>query len=206
MTGQAEFQQRSTIDASALSHTMEHGLTSLKTDLCDSILSQMKQIVIDDDASVSASCPQSNLFENYSPVDQQVHPGQYYPAPYLHDDMDADTPADAHMGDTRPAPSCRPWYQDHGNPFTTAREHPFFMVATRNNNCSKFKMYLHDMVTLSDDSLVSLEHFVDSIKGDLQASLSSHKYVLAYAEWTHATDILSHLCPPSFWSILIMRI
>jgi hypothetical protein len=116
----------------------------------------MKQISIYDDALVSFPRPEANMFEYFLPVDQQVHPGQYYPSPSSHGNTDADTPVDARVDDTRPAPSRRPWDQDNGNPFTTAHEHPFFMIDTRNNHCSKFKTYLRDMATLSDDSLVSL--------------------------------------------------
>jgi hypothetical protein len=166
MIGQAEFQRRSTVDASAFRQTMEHSISSLKNDLCDSIIYQMKQMVVGEGASVSVPRPQSNLFGDYS---------HYYPAPPSHDDTDPDIPVDAYMDDTHPTHSRHHWNQDNGNPFSAPRDHPLCMVATCNNHCSKFKTYLPDMVTISDYSLVSLDKFVDNIKGALQASLSSHK-------------------------------
>jgi hypothetical protein len=103
--------------------------------------------------------------------------GQYYHVATTDDSSEDDTPADLHQEHPREG--------DHGNPFALIRAHPFLQASSRNTNCSKFKTHLKDMVALSDDSLVSLECFVDSTKGALQAALSSHRSFAAYADWTH---------------------
>jgi hypothetical protein len=164
----SEFQHRSTMDATIFRATMEHGLSSLKTDLCENLVDQLKRAAIQEDSTL----PSSSTGANVQRPPSRQRPGQYYAVP---DSDDSDG--------TDEIPQ-RSWEHVHDNPFAIVREHPFLQVASRNNHCSKFKYYLTGSIELKDDSLVALERFVDSIKGALQAALSSHKSFEPYSQWT----------------------
>jgi hypothetical protein len=199
MATNAEFQHRSTIDAPAFRQTMADGLLALKTGLCSSLVEQLKTITIEDKNHTSPAPsnfgPPSNLFDPpvaRTPIDHCTT-GQYYPAPT--DDKSSSLPVDQRP-DTE-ADSRYPWDQDHGNPFTALSKHPFLQVASKYKHCSKFKTYLSDLQDLPNDSLVSLERFVNGIKGALQAALSSHNSFDAYADWFPSYSVRNKLCPPS---------
>jgi hypothetical protein len=145
----SEFQHRSTMDATTFRATMEHGLSSLKTDLCDNLVDQLKRATIQEDSTVP---PSSSTGANVQHPPYRQRPGQYYAVPD-YDDSDG----------TDEIPQ-RSWECVHDNPFAIVREHPFLQVASRNNHCSKFKSYLTGSIELKDDSLVALARFVDSIK------------------------------------------
>jgi hypothetical protein len=51
----SEFQHRSIMDATTFRATMEHGLSSLKTDLCDNLVDQLKQAAIQEDSTLYPS-------------------------------------------------------------------------------------------------------------------------------------------------------
>jgi hypothetical protein len=132
----SEFQHRSIMDATTFRTTMEDGLSSLKTELCDNLVDQLKQAAIQVDSTLHPSVPR--------PPPRQ-HPGQYYDVP---DSDDSDGTVDVPQ---------RSWERVHDNPFAIVREHPFLQVASRNNHCSKFKSYLTGGIELKDDSLIALE-------------------------------------------------
>jgi hypothetical protein len=172
----SELQHRSIMDATTFQTTMEDGLSSLKTELGDNLVDQLKQAAIQDDSTLHSSVPR--------PPPRQ-HPGQYYAVP---DSDDSDGTVDVPQ---------RSWERVHDNPFTIVREHHFLQVASRNNHCSKFKYYLTGDIELKDDSLVALERFVDSIKGALQAALSFHKSFEPYSQWTLHYSLLESIYPQS---------
>jgi hypothetical protein len=148
----SEFQHRSIMDATTFQATMEHGVSSLKTDLCDNLVDQLKQAAIQEDSTLH---PSSSAGAHIQRTPTRQRPGQYYAVP---DSDDSDG--------TDEVPQ-RSWERVHDNPFAIVRKHPFLQVASRNNHCSKFKSYLTGSIELKDDSLVALERFVDSIKGAL---------------------------------------
>jgi hypothetical protein len=152
--------------AFAFRQTMAEGLFTLKTDLCSSLVEQMKTLTIEEERNTAPAPsnfgPPSNLFDNHAAYTHIDHctTGQYYP-----------TPTDANSSsipvDPRPEPeteSRHPWDQDNGNPSTALRDHPFLQVASKYNHCSKFKTYLGDFQDLPNDSLVSLECFFNGVK------------------------------------------
>jgi hypothetical protein len=145
----SEFKHHSIMDATTFRATMEHGLSYLKTDLCDNLVDQLKQAVIQEDSTLH---PSSSAGARVQRPPTRQCPGQYYAVP---DSDDSDG--------TYEVPQ-RSWERVHDNPFAIVCEHPFLQVVSRNNHCSKFKSYLTGSIKLKDDSLVALERFVDSIK------------------------------------------
>jgi hypothetical protein len=132
----SEFQHRYIMDATTFRTTMEHGLSSLKTELCDNLVDQLKQAAIQEDSTLHLSLSAGAHLQR-PPTGQ--HPGQYYTVP---DSDDSDGTVEVPQ---------RSWERVHDNPFAIVREHPFLQVASRNNNCSKFKSYLTGVVVTESE-------------------------------------------------------
>jgi hypothetical protein len=177
----SEFQHPSTMDDTTFRATMEHGLSSLKADLCDNLVGQLKRAAIQEDSTL----PSSSTGANVQRPPSRQRPGKYYAVP---DSDDSDG--------TDEIPQ-RSWEHVHDNPFAIVREHHFLQVSSPNNHCSKFKSYVTGSIELKDDSLVALDRFFDSIKGALQAALSSHKSFEPYSQWTLHYSLLESICPQS---------
>jgi hypothetical protein len=105
----SEFQLRSIMDATTCRATTEHGLSSLKTDLCDNLVDQLKQAAIQEDSTLPPSSSAGARIQRPPPRQRS---GQYYAVP---DSDDSDG--------TDEIPQ-RSWERVHDNPFSNVREHP----------------------------------------------------------------------------------
>jgi hypothetical protein len=86
----SEFQHRSIMDATTFRATMEHGLSSLNTDLCDNLVDQLKQAAIQEDSTLH---PSSSAGAHIQRPPTRQRPGQYYVVP---DSDDSDGTDEVH--------------------------------------------------------------------------------------------------------------
>jgi hypothetical protein len=70
----SEFQHRSIMDATTFRATMEHGLSSLKTYLCDNLVDQLKQAAIQEDSTLH---PSSSAGAHVQSPPTRQRPGKY---------------------------------------------------------------------------------------------------------------------------------